>query len=282
MNDRQIDRIVERVVERLERDLKGAAPATARPTVGTRFQGHTGHGIFTTVEDAAAAATKAFGDLSDCSLDTRKKAVAGMRAKMMEHREELSRMAVEETGLGRVTDKIGKNELAAMKTPGPEILEPKAWSDDDGLALLERAPYGVIGSITPCTNASETIINNAISMFSGGNTAIFNVHPTAKGVCNYTVGLLNDAIVAAGGPSNTLCSIDSPTIQSAGELMHHKSVRLLAVTGGPGVVKAAMNSGKRAIAAGGRSAASRGDRYGAKPRSACRRPAATPGRPCSA
>ena len=256
MNERQIDQIVERVVQRLERDLsgspaasRGAAPA-ARPTAGSRHQGHTGHGVFTSVDDAMNAAEKAFRDLQDINLEGRKRMVANMRKKMMAHREELARMAVEETGLGRVADKIGKNELAAMKTPGPEILEPKAWSGDDGLTILERAPYGIIGAITPCTNASETIINNAIGMFSGGNVVVFNVHPAARGVCNYTVGLLNDAIVEEGGPSNTICSIDQPTIESANAVMSHPKVRLVAVTGGPAVVKAAMNSGKRAIAAG--------------------------------
>lgn len=254
MNERQIDQIVERVVQRLERDLGGprggAATPAARPTAASRFQGHAGHGVFSTVDDAIQAADRAFREFQDVPLDVRKRMVANMRKKMMAHREELSRMAVEETGLGRVSDKIGKNELAAMKTPGPEILEPKAWSGDEGLALLERAPYGIIGAITPCTNASETIINNGISMLSGGNTVVFNVHPASKNVCNYTVSLLNDAIVEEGGPSNILTSVADPTIESANRVMTHEKIRLVAVTGGGAVVKAAMTSGKRAIAAG--------------------------------
>ncbi len=253
MNDRQIDKIVERVVQRLERDLKPGSSSVAplaRPTAAGRHHGHAGHGIFSTVDDAMDAAQAAFEQLRDVPLEARKRQVAAMRRVMLDKREELARMAVEETGLGRVSDKIGKNELAATKTPGPEILETKSWSGDDGLAILERAPYGVIGAITPCTNASETIINNGIGMFSGGNSVVFNVHPSARGVCNYTVSLLNDAIVSEGGPSNTICSIDQPTIESANALMTHPRVRLVVVTGGPGVVKAAMNSGKRAIAAG--------------------------------
>lgn len=249
MNERQIDKIVERVVQRLERDLGGASPVAGH-TTGRRFEGHTGHGVFHTVDDAITAAEKAFRDFQDVSLEGRKTMVAAMRAKMHQHRDELSRMAVEETGLGRYSDKLEKNKLAIDKTPGPEILQPKAFSGDEGLALVERAPYGIIGAITPCTNASETIINNAIGMFSGGNATVFNVHPASKGVCNYTVSLLNDAIVAAGGPSNTLCSIADPSIESANALMTHPKVRLVAVTGGGGVVKAAMSSGKRAIAAG--------------------------------
>jgi acyl-CoA reductase-like NAD-dependent aldehyde dehydrogenase len=159
-------------------------------------------------------------------------------------------MAVAETGLGNVADKVKKNLLCANKTPGMELLKPQAWSGDHGLMLIERAPFGVIGAITPSTNATETIINNGIAMVAGGNSVVFNVHPSAKGVCTFFVARLNEAIVAAGGPANLICAIANPTIESAQALMKHKNIRLIVVTGGPAVVKAAMNSGKRAIAAG--------------------------------
>jgi acyl-CoA reductase-like NAD-dependent aldehyde dehydrogenase len=163
---------------------------------------------------------------------------------------QLARDAVTETGLGRVDDKVVKNLLCANKTPGLEILEPIAVSGDEGLVLTERAPFGVIGSITPSTNPTETIINNAISMVTGGNAVVFNVHPSAKEVSRGFVEKLNHAIVAAGGPENLVACLGEPTIESAQALMSHKGVRLICVTGGPAVVKAAMNSGKRAIAAG--------------------------------
>ena len=159
-------------------------------------------------------------------------------------------MAVEETGLGRYDHKLKKNSLVIEKSPGTEILRPVARSGDHGLMLTERAAYGVIGAITPTTNPTETIICNSIGMLAGGNSAVFNVHPGAKGVSNYLVAKLNEAIVAAGGPENLICSMADPTIESAQRLMRHKGIRLLVVTGGPGVVKEAMNSGKRAIAAG--------------------------------
>ena len=116
--------------------------------------------------------------------------------------------------------------------------------------VTERAPYGVFGAITPTTNPTETIINNGIGMLAGGNAVVFNTHPSAWRVCGWLVHLLNEAIVGAGGPENLLCSVAEPTIESAQALMRHPLVRILAVTGGPGVVKEAMNSGKRAIAAG--------------------------------
>ncbi len=173
-----------------------------------------------------------------------------MRRAVLEANESLSREAVAETGLGNVPDKIAKNVLAAAKTPGVEDVEPVAWSDEHGLTLMERAPWGVIGAITPVTNPIATIASNAIGMIAAGNAVVFNVHPGAKGVSCRLVALLNGAIAAAGGPRNLLATVAEPTIESAGELMRHPGVALLVVTGGPGVVKAAMASGKKAICAG--------------------------------
>ena len=159
-------------------------------------------------------------------------------------------MAVEETGLGRYLDKIEKNRLVAEKTPGVEALEPKTWTGDDGLTLTEWAPYGVIGSITPCTNPTETILNNGIGMVAAGNAVVFNTHPNAKALSAWFIDLLNGAVEGCGGPSNLFNCVATPTIESAQALMKHPDIRLLVVTGGGGVVKAAMASGKRAIAAG--------------------------------
>ena len=93
----------------------------------------------------------------------------------MSNLELLSRMAVEETTFGRVEDKIEKHRLAALKTPGIEDLEPTAYTDDHGMTLVERAPYGVIGAIIPSTNPTTTVVNNAIGMVAGRNTVVF--HP---------------------------------------------------------------------------------------------------------
>src|ERR1043166_425347 len=166
------------------------------------------------------------------------------------HAISLARDAQEETGLGRVDDKIIKNRLVTNKTPGPEVLEPRAWSGDNGLTLMERAPFGVIAAITPTTNPTSTVICNSIGMVSAGNTVVFNVHLNARRCCCRNVGLINEAIIRAGGPPNVVTSMAEPTIESAQQLMTHKGIRMLVVTGGPGVVKAAMASGKRAVCAG--------------------------------
>ncbi|MCA2981305.1 MAG: aldehyde dehydrogenase EutE [Myxococcaceae bacterium] len=253
MNEAQINAIVEQVVRRLSPELAkapspgGASGASARqaPAVVAKRPG-----IFDDLDSAGAAATRAQQQWVRTPLETREKVIEAMREATRRLAEELARMAVEETGLGNVKDKIQKNLLCANKTPGLEIVKPLAVSGDHGLMLLERAPFGVIGAITPSTNPTETIINNALGMVAGGNAVVFNCHPSARGVCTFFISKLNDAITAAGGPANLVVTIGSPSIESAQALMKHAAIRLIVVTGGPAVVKAAMNSGKRAIAAG--------------------------------
>lgn len=207
-------------------------------------------GIFHDVEGAVSAARTAFEQYERMTLEDRKRIVAAMRDKMRQHGEELAREAAAETGLGRAEDKIKKNALVTEKTPGPEILETQAWSGADGLTIVEHAPFGVIGAITPTTNPTATIINNAISALSAGNSVAFNVHPKAKRVSAKNIRLLNEAILEAGGPPNLITAVAEPTIDSAQALMRHPKVRLILVTGGGGVVEEAMRSGKRAITAG--------------------------------
>ena len=264
LDERRIQEIVDRVMSRLaggnlprspeeavERAAGRAAPSTSGGDGKKALRVPAARrGIFADVDSAAKAARKGFEEFECTSLETRTKMIEAMRRVTLDKVRELSEYAVEETGLGRVEDKIKKNTLSATKTPGPEILRPIAWSGDHGLAVMEKAPYGVFGAITPTTNPTETIVNNSISMLSGGNAVVFNVHPSAARVSAWHVHLLNEAIAGAGGPENLITAVGDPTIKSAGELMQHPLVRILAVTGGPAVVKAAMGSGKRAIAAG--------------------------------
>src|SRR5262249_31212375 len=183
-------------------------------------------------------------------LELRRKMLEAMRETTRRHVRELSQYAVDETTFGRADDKVNKNLLVVEKTPGTEILRPQAFTGDDGLTLIERAPYGAILAVTPCTNPTETILCNAIGMVAGGNSVVFNVHPAAARLSAWHVHLLNEAIQAVGGPKDVVVCVATPTIESAQALMKHKGIRLVVVTGGPGVVQAAMNSGKKVIAAG--------------------------------
>ena len=262
IDDRQINALVDAVVHKLQARLPGAAlparsPASSRAdyvaTYGARrpaIGGRGRRGIFEDVDSAVAAARDAHEQLLELDLETRARMIQAMREVTSKNAEDLSRRAHEETGLGRVEDKIQKNRLVAWKTPGIEILRPVSFTGDHGLTLVERAPFGVISAITPTTNPTETVLCNALGMIAGGNTVVFNVHPSAKRISRYHVEMLNDAIVAAGGPESCIACIAEPTVESAGELMKHQGTRLVVVTGGPAVVKAAMSSGKRAICAG--------------------------------
>lgn len=207
-------------------------------------------GVFSDINSAIDAAELAFREFGKITLETRKNCIANIRKICLANVEIMSKMAQEETGMGRWEDKVIKNELGIRKTPGVEDIVPESFSDDFGLTLVERAPYGVIGAITPSTNPTVSIISNAIGMIAGGNSVVFNPHPAAKKVSAYVVSLLNKAIIEEGGPANLVCCIADPTIESAKILMSHPKIAILAVTGGPAVVKVAMNSGKKAIAAG--------------------------------
>lgn len=208
------------------------------------------NGIFEDVDNAIEAAYDAQKILFNSKLELRKKIIEAIKEEIRENIELLSRLAVEDTGMGRVEDKIQKNTLAVEKTPGVEDLVTEAFTGDDGLTMLEYSPYGVIGAIAPSTNPSETIINNAIGMIAAGNSVIFAPHPGAKQVSQKTIELINIAIEKVGGPKNLVVTVKEPSLDNANKMMNHKLIKMLCATGGPGVVKAVMSTGKKAIGAG--------------------------------
>jgi acyl-CoA reductase-like NAD-dependent aldehyde dehydrogenase len=207
-------------------------------------------GIFSEMNELITAARKAHLELKEMTLEKRREIIRSIREIMLENMDTLCSMAVEETTFGNCRDKQMKNRLAVLKTPGVEDLEPYSYTDDYGLTLVERSPYGVIGSVTPCTNPTETLICNGIGMVAAGNAVVFNPHPAAKRTSNFTISLFNKAALRVGGPANLLATIGEPTIETAQLMMRHPEIDLLVVTGGPAVVKAAMGSGKKVIAAG--------------------------------
>ncbi len=224
-----------------------------RQVVDTAPNGSTGGGdagVFRDVDEAVAAATRAQQELVARSLEERKQIIETIRQVTRDYAEDFSRRALEETGMGRFEDKIQKHHVAADATPGVEDLESVSWTGDHGLTVVEMAPYGVIAAVTPSTHPVPTLVNNAIGIIAAGNAAVFNVHPGGKNVSMYAVRLLNRAIVAAGGPANLISAIAEPTIESADQLFKHPGIRLILVTGGPGVARAAFDSPKKAIIAG--------------------------------
>ena len=208
------------------------------------------HGIFKDMNEAIEAAKKADEVVRRMSMDQREKIITVIRRKIRENAEVLARMGVDETGMGNVGDKILKHMLVADKTPGTEDITTVAWSGDRGLTLVEMGPFGVIGAITPSTNPSETVLCNTIGMLAGGNTVVFNPHPSAAKTTIFAINLVNEASLEAGGPDNIACTVEEPTMDSSNVMMKHKDIHLIVATGGPGVVTAVLSSGKRGIGAG--------------------------------
>ena len=240
---------ISRYIQEVESELgRAAACKTDSSVYAGAADGDSG--LFNTAEEAINAAIIAQQKLMRFTLAEREKFVSAMRQAARDSAKMLAELAHEETGYGHVEDKIVKNLLAANKTPGTEDLQTIAKTGDDGLMLTEMAPFGVIGAITPSTNPTATVINNGIGMIAAGNAVVFNPHPGAKRASGKTIQLMNQAIIAAGGPANLLCAPKEPTMDTSAVIMNHPRIRLLTVTGGEGVVRVAMKTGKRCIAAG--------------------------------
>lgn len=210
------------------------------------------YGIFDTMDEAVEAAAKAQKEYMNFSMADRQRFVEGIREVVCkkENNELISKMAVEESGMGGYEYKLIKNKLAAMKSPGIEDLVTEAMSGDDGLTLVEYCPFGVIGAICPTTNPTETIICNSIGMLAGGNTVVFSPHPRAKNVSLLTIKMINKKLEELGAPNNLIVTVAEPSIANTNAMMEHPKVRMLVATGGPGIVKAVMSTGKKAIGAG--------------------------------
>jgi acyl-CoA reductase-like NAD-dependent aldehyde dehydrogenase len=256
VDERRIAEIVKRIVDDLRpQDGRASAPAApqAEPAEASRPSPAPqagDSGVYSHIDAAISAAKAAQKRLMDLPLERRAALIAAMRQAAVESAPSLARVAWQETSMGRYEDKVEKNLLVAERTPGTEALQAQAWTGDRGLSLVELAPYGTIGAITPSTNPTSTIICNAIGMVAAGNAVVFNAHPGAKQCSAQTIRVLNQGIQRGGGPPDLITCPAEPTIESAQHLMGHPDIRLLVVTGGPGVVREAMRSGKKAICAG--------------------------------
>jgi len=171
----------------------------------------------------------------------------------LEQAQHLARLAVEETKLGVMEDKVIKNMVACefvynyvkdKRTVGiiREIAERN---------LLEAAePIGVLFSLTPITNPTSTVLFKCIMAVKTRNAVIFSPHPKASRCCSEAVRIMYETAVKHGAPEGVFTCLKSPTLPDNAYLMKHKDVGLIDATGGPGVVKAAYSSGKPALGVG--------------------------------
>ncbi|EKP0258841.1 bifunctional acetaldehyde-CoA/alcohol dehydrogenase [Aeromonas sobria] len=165
----------------------------------------------------------------------------------------LAQMAVAESGMGIIEDKVIKNHFASEyiynaykdeKTCG--ILS----QDDEMGTMIIAEPVGIICGIVPTTNPTATAIFKSLISLKTRNAIIFSPHPRAKNSTNTAAKLVLDAAVAAGAPKDIIGWIDQPSVELSNALMKHNDINLILATGGPGMVKAAYSSGKPAIGVG--------------------------------
>jgi aldehyde dehydrogenase len=206
-------------------------------------------GVFNNVDDAVAAANEAFEKLKSASMEDRGKAIQIVKDICFNQAEELGTAELAETKIGRLDHKIEKLQII-RRVPGIEYLKCDAVTGDNGLTVTEFAPFGVIGAITPVTHSLPTLAANFVNMVSAGNTIVVNPHPSGAGIACEGVRRFNKAIYEAIGINNLVTIIGNPTIESADEIFKHRGIKLLCVTGGPAVARAALASPKRAIVAG--------------------------------
>ncbi|MCS7151033.1 MAG: aldehyde dehydrogenase EutE [Endomicrobia bacterium] len=243
ITEEELQKLVELVLKRIEEQGTGKKiDSVVPPTKDYRCK---------SVEEAIERSKIAQKKFNTLKLEQRVKIVDNIRKHAIQNAEYLAKLAAEETKMGRWQHKVKKNILAATKTPGVEDLQPvTAFTGDHGMTLVEYAPFGVIGAVTPSTNPTSTIINNSISILSGGNSVIFCPHPAAKNCSYETMRIINQAIVEVDGPEDLVLTVDPPTVESTQAVLKHSEVKMIVVTGGPAIVKVAMQCGKKTIAAG--------------------------------
>lgn len=206
-------------------------------------------GIFATVDEAVRAAARAQPAVAAASLEDRGRMIAIIRRLCTDHAEAWARMELEETGLGRLDHKIEKL-LSIRHVPGVEAMRTEARSDQSGLCVIERAPWGVIGMVLPVTHSVPTMASNAVNVLAAGNTAVFSPHPSGARCAAHALRIINREIERELRIGPVMTAAAEPSLRAVEEMFRHPEVALLCVTGGPAVVRAAMKHGKRVIAAG--------------------------------
>lgn len=245
MNEQFVKDIVAEVLSRLQNagNASGAQSAISIQTKAPR------PGVFATAGEAVVAARKGFEQLQRKGFAARAKAVAVIKELCAGNASSWGQIEFAETKIGRLAHKVAKLE-GIPGLPGIEFLSPLGMTGDHGLSVEENAPFGVIAAITPVTHSIPTIAANAVSMIAAGNAVAINAHPGGARCAAMAVAAFNEAIQKATGITDLITIIEEPTIESFNALCKSPEVDLICVTGGPGVVRAAMQSGKRAVCAG--------------------------------
>jgi len=221
----------------------GKAKSNGAPGLRGKF------GVFADANEACAAAHESFLQLQQKGVEARAKVVEIVKTMAEANAEAWGKLELDETKIGRLDHKIEKLKIIKL-VPGVEWLRPDARSGDHGITLEEYTPFGVVGAVTPSTHSIPTLSGNIVNIVAAGNAVVFNAHPAASRCAAAAVRAYNEAIYRETGIENIATVIEKPSMESFAAMCKHEAVRILLVTGGPGVVKAAMQTGKRAICAG--------------------------------
>ena len=241
---------VRSVVEEVMQTLRtGPSVTTASIASSCGCSGSGSLGVFPDATSAAAAARGAFEQLRTKGIEGRVKVVEIVKTICTQKTQEWGELEFAETGIGRLDHKIAKLQ-GIQGLPSVEWLRPYGMSGDHGISMEENTPFGVVGAITPVTHSIPTLACNIINIVAAGNAVVFNAHPGGAKCAAEAVRTFNKAIEHELGISNLVTIIETPTLDSFNDLCASEHVDLLVITGGPGVVAAAMQSGKRAICAG--------------------------------
>lgn len=240
--EQAVRQIVQEVLSQIS--TGGSSSASAGATNGSNHWG-----VFSDVDQAVAAAQQGFAQLAEASMADRAAAIEIVKSMCEDRADEWGQKELAETKIGRLDHKIAKLKVI-REVPGIGFLKTDAVSGDKGLTVTEYAPFGVIGAITPVTHSLPTLAGNFVNMVAAGNTVVVNPHPSGANIAAEGVREFNKAIYQKTGLQNLITIIGTPTIESAQAIFDHRGVRLLVVTGGPAVARAALKSNKRAIVAG--------------------------------
>ena len=198
----------------------------------------------------ASTAQKVLAEYDQAQVDGLVKAMADVAE---QHARELAEMAVEETGFGKVQDKITKNLLASrilwdsikdMKTVGVISENPEQKMMEVGV------PFGVVAGLVPSTNPTSTAIYKAMISVKSGNAIVISPHPSALKAITHTVELLRSVLVRLGAPADLVSVMGVPTLQGTSELMKNRDTGIILATGGSAMVRAAYSSGTPALGVG--------------------------------
>jgi aldehyde dehydrogenase len=260
MNTAINENLVRDIVAEVLGRLGGApAPKPAAPATGSAKQDCQCHsprggaagqnGVFGDAGSACEAAQQGYLQLQKAGVEARAKICAIVKNLCETNAVEWGRLELEETKIGRLDHKIAKLQIIKL-VPGVEWMKPQGFSGDHGITMEEYTPFGVVAAVTPSTHSIPTLAGNIVNIVAAGNAVVFNPHPAAARCAAMAIREFNRAIERETGIRNVACIIEQPTMESFAAMCAHEHVRLLLVTGGPGVVKAAMKTGKRAICAG--------------------------------